>query len=159
MVTIKQLADELKISKVAVSNRIDSLGLRSQLVKVGNKYTVPADVADQVRESFRTNRKTASTDNKPNADVIEILSEQLKAKDEQIASLMKQLEQLQSQNGQLLQAVQQGNYLLANTLGVTEQDPADEPIYATEAENTERSNVKENLNTGILKKIFGKILK
>lgn len=40
-VTVKQLADELSLSKVSVNNRIDKLGLRDQLIKAVNMHLIP----------------------------------------------------------------------------------------------------------------------
>ena len=38
--TIKQIADELGISKQAITKRIDNLGCRSELVMVGGQFQI-----------------------------------------------------------------------------------------------------------------------
>ena len=153
--TIKALADELNLSKVSVTKRIDELGLKGKLIKQGNRYDVPDEVAEQVRESYRGKPK-AETKREPKADVISILNNQLEEKDKQIESLMNQLQMLQEQNGQLLQTVQQGNFLLANTMGITDTDnePVSEPVEAEsviDPDGTETPKRKQ----GLFRRIFG----
>ena len=50
--TIKELAEELQVSKVTVSKTIERLGLKDRLQKEGNRFIVPDTVADRVRLSF-----------------------------------------------------------------------------------------------------------
>lgn len=147
--TIKELATELNLSKVSVNKRIDELGLKDKLIKQGNRYDVPVEVAEQVRESYSAKPKTESK-KESKADVIEILNNQLQEKDRQIQSLMNQLEKLQEQNGQLLQTVQQGNYLLAGAIGVTDSEPI-------EAENAIDPNENEApaKKKGFFSRLFG----
>lgn len=151
MLTIKELSEELHLSKTAINNRINELGLKDGLVKDGNKHLVPDNIADEIRQSFLEKRKTESASDKT-ADVIEILSEQLREKDRQIESLMRQLEQLQSQNGSLLQAVQQGNYLLASSLGVA--DPAEKASAGDEKDEPIKEPASEKI--GFFARLFRK---
>ena len=53
MVTIKQLADEIGITKTAVSKKIDKLGLRKQLVLDHKQWFIPDNVADTLRNAFK----------------------------------------------------------------------------------------------------------
>lgn len=126
MQTVKSLADEIGVSKVAINKKLETLGVKDRLVKDGNRFMVPDDVCDLVRESYR-NRQTEPTRGKaspgePPADVVTALTEQLKVKDEQIAELMAQLKSLQNQQAELIKSVQQSQYLLADSMGVTERD-------------------------------------
>lgn len=128
MITIKELSEDLQVSKTTINNRIDQLGLRDQLVRSGNKNFVPASVADKIRVSFAPANKSAYKEHNEGTatsdpTMIDLLRDQLAIKDRQIESLMHQLEQLQNQNTSLLQAIQQGNYLLAESLGVAKSDP------------------------------------
>lgn len=126
-VTVKQLADELSLSKVSVNNRIDKLGLRDQLIKSGNRHLIPTTTADVIRESFRTNRKTEPPQPDTQSVMLDILSKQLEEKDKQIQSLMNQLELLQNQNTDLLKMQRESHYLLAQSMGIKEEQ---EPVTA-----------------------------
>lgn len=115
MITVKQLAEELQLSKVSINNRIDKLGLKDTLVRTGNRNLIPDETADAIRESFKANRKTEP----PQEDLtVKVLTEQLQAKDEQIASLLRQLELLQNQNSDLLKSVREHSYLLLQANGI-----------------------------------------
>lgn len=151
MVTIKELSAELQISKTSVSNLLCDLDLKDKLIKDGNRNLIPDDVADKVRQAFNAKKKSTPASN-VSADVIEILSDQLKEKDRQIDMLMRQIEQLQAQNGSLLQTVQQGNYLLANTLGVA--DPKEKEPAGPEKD--EQSTEPETKSTGFFRRWFRK---
>lgn len=101
MITVRALADEIGVSKVAVNKKIETLGIKSELVKDGNRYLLTDEVADKVRDAFkyRTTEKTAekTASNKQTetpggdpgtyADIIQVLREQLAEKDKQIAEL------------------------------------------------------------------------
>lgn len=101
MITVRALADEIGVSKVAVNKKIETLGIKSELVKDGNRYLLTNEVADKVRDAFKyrttekTTEKTASNkqtktpggDPGTYADIIQVLREQLAEKDKQIAEL------------------------------------------------------------------------
>lgn len=139
-VTVRQLAEELGLSKVAVNNRIDKLDLRSQLIKSGNRHLIPEETAEAIRESFRVNRKTEPPAQDTQSAVIDILSEQLRQKDKQIESLMAQLEMLQSQNTDLLKSVREHSYLLlqANGIQTENNESVADPEEAERTESEER---------------------
>ena len=50
--TIKQIADELGISKQAVFKRIDNLGLRSKLTKIDNQLMVEKEQENMIKSAF-----------------------------------------------------------------------------------------------------------
>lgn len=108
--TIKQIADELGVSKQAVSKCIDNLGLRSTLTKNGNFFVVSNSQEKAIKRVFLSH-KTANQNANQNANqsptelavVIEVLQTtidtlqgQLAAKDEQIRRQQEQIEQLTS---------------------------------------------------------------
>lgn len=97
MVTIKQLADEIGISKTAVSKKIDKLGLRKQLVLDRKQWFIPDNVATTLKNSFEANHKsqTDSTNQSQTVDsLVCTLKEQLKEKDEQLRAKDKQIDAL-----------------------------------------------------------------
>lgn len=154
-VTVRQLAEELGLSKVAVNNRIDKLSLRDQLVKSGNRHLIPESTAEAIRESFRVNRKTEPPAQDTQSAVIDILSEQLKQKDKQIESLMAQLEMLQSQNTDLLKSVREHSYLLlqANGIQTEEAESVADPVEA-EAGEAPKEEPKEQEKKGFFRRLF-----
>lgn len=112
-ITIKELADELGVSKPTVSKAIDALGIQGELRKVGNRFVLSesqaAAVKSQILQSGETEtppKPQEGTENeppKPQSEMekslisllesqITILQEQLSAKDAQIATLGKSLQ-------------------------------------------------------------------
>lgn len=150
-VTVKQLADELQISKVSINNRIDKLNLRDQLIKSGNRHLIPTTTADVIRESFRTNRKTEPPQPDTQSVMLDILSKQLEEKDRQIQSLMNQLELLQNQNTDLLKSVREHSYLLLQANGISEPD-AEEAGNATDPDEKPAEKPKKK---GWFSRLFG----
>lgn len=88
---INDLANELHISKVAVTKRIKSLGLFDELEKVGNKYQVPDDVANQVRKHYS---QTKTNQTQTNENELAFYIKQIELKDQQILSLQREVEKL-----------------------------------------------------------------
>lgn len=96
--TIKQLADELGVSKTAVNKKIDNLGLRNQLSKNGNKWFVPETVEKSIKESFSDNQKkkqVSETESETVSVLVATFQKQLEAKDQQIDRLQTLLDQEQ----------------------------------------------------------------
>lgn len=112
-ITIKELADELGVSKPTVSKAIDALGIQGELRKVGNRFVLSesqaAAVKSQILQSGETEtppkpqEETENEPPKPQSEMekslilllesqITILQEQLSAKDAQIATLGKSLQ-------------------------------------------------------------------
>lgn len=97
MVTIKQLADEIGITKTAVSKKIDKLGLRKQLVLDHKQWFIPDNVADTLRNAFKSVSKsqTVYTNQSQTVDTLVCtLQEQIRAKDEQIKAQNEQIQAL-----------------------------------------------------------------
>lgn len=93
--TIKQIADELGVSKQAVVKRIDNLGLRSKLVKNGNLYLV-----DDTTEKLIKSGTLKQIESTPSSSQlvstlqaqVDTLKQQLDVKDNQIAALQSELD-------------------------------------------------------------------
>lgn len=94
MKTIKQLADEIGISKQALSKRIDNLGCRNQLSKNGNTWLIPESLEIKLKEYSNANHQQP-TDNQLFDTLVDTLIKQLEEKDKQIESLQKALDQEQ----------------------------------------------------------------
>lgn len=112
--TIKEIADELGVSKTAVSKQIANLGLRSSLRKNGNQFAIENQQEKLIKMAFQknkqpermventvsdeqsqtTNANQSQTENHEVCDLVcvlqttvDTLQEQLTVKDEQIREL------------------------------------------------------------------------
>lgn len=163
MQTVKSLADELHLSKVAINKRLESLGVKDRLVKDGNRNLIPDDVCDLVRESYKNRRteptrKTAPT-SEPPGDVLQVLSDQLAEKDRQIAELMAQLKSLQNQQAELIKSVQQSTYLLADSMGVTESRDMNVEVDAETVQPGSENHSDRNAQEDGHKSLFGRLFR
>ena len=116
-ITIKELADELGVSKTTISNTIDMLGIQQELKKIGNRFMLDeiqvSKIKTQIMQSseMKTSQKlqneTQSETQKVQSETektlisfletqISILHDQLTAKDAQINMLGKSLQDTSS---------------------------------------------------------------
>ena len=98
MKTIKQLADEIGVSKTAVNKKIDNLGLRNQLSKIDNRWFIPESIENTIKNAFSDNPKAQTvTDNQSQtvSALVCTFQQQLEAKDRQIERLQELLDQEQ----------------------------------------------------------------
>ena len=112
MKTIKQIADEIGVSKQAIRNQIEKLGLQSKLKKNANQYEINAKQENLIKQAFLHKYKEKSSfENAKQTQSeseslhqftlrileheIEFLRVQLKAKDEQLERLDKRLAEAQ----------------------------------------------------------------
>lgn len=104
MKTLKQLADELSVSKTAIRKKIEKLGFRSRLQKDGNQFLVDEELENLIKQAFadhsRTKTETNSetkmeTDSETVSVLVSILQKELESKNEQILHLQKLLDQEQ----------------------------------------------------------------
>ena len=100
MKTIRQIADEIGVSKTAVSKQIANLGLRSGLRKNGNQFAIDEHQEALIKRAFSENSQTeienqsqtkTQTENREVGDLvcvlqatIDTLQGQLEVKDRQI---------------------------------------------------------------------------
>lgn len=105
--TIRQIAEELGVSKTAVSKQIDNLGLRSSLRKIGNQFSIDNQQETAIKLAFSQKSQTEidnqianqfSNDNQEVSDLvcvlkatIDTLQQQLSVKDKQIEELNERL--------------------------------------------------------------------
>ena len=108
MKTIKQIADELGVSKTAVRKKIENLGLQSSLRKNGNQFAIDEIQEKLIKQAFSgsetetKNANQAQTENHVVSDLvavlqtrISVLKAELEAKDRQIEKLQMLLDQEQ----------------------------------------------------------------
>lgn len=92
MKTIRQIADEIGVSKTAVNKQIANLGLRSGLRKNGNQFAIDEHQEALIKQAFSEKSQTKSqTENHEVSDLvcvlqatIDTLQGQLEVKDRQI---------------------------------------------------------------------------
>lgn len=101
--TIRQIADEIGVSKTAVSKQIANLGLRSGLRKNGNQFAIDEHQEALIKEAFSEKSQTeienqTQTENHEVSDLvcvlqatIDTLQGQLEVKDRQIEKLTEAL--------------------------------------------------------------------
>jgi hypothetical protein len=108
MKSIKQLADEIGVSKTAVRKQIENLGLRSSLRKNGNQFAISELQESLILKAFMKDSQTkignqSETNNTEVSDLlftlqntISMLQEQLNVKDQQIQMLNERLSDMTS---------------------------------------------------------------
>jgi predicted DNA-binding protein YlxM (UPF0122 family) len=89
--SIKDLAEQVGVSKQAISDKIKKLGLQSNLTKKNNRFVLNEDQANLIKSAFQSNNQTQSQskfvnqDNDLLYDIVKTLQLQLEEKDKQIA--------------------------------------------------------------------------
>lgn len=97
MKTIKQIADELGVSKTAVRKKIENLGLYSSLQKNGNQFIINEEQENTIKSAFNRDKSETSSriETEAVSSLVSMLEKELEAKNEQIAQLQKLLDQAQ----------------------------------------------------------------
>jgi biotin operon repressor len=137
MKTIRQIADEIGVSKTAVNKQIANLGLRSGLRKNGNQFAIDEHQEALIKQAFSEKSQTeienqSQTENHEVGDLvcvlqatIDTLQGQLEVKDRQIAKLTEALVAAQ-QTAAAAQALHAGTMkqqLLSGESGADQQEP------------------------------------
>ena len=173
--TIKQLAEQLGVSKTTISKAIFVLGLQGKLKRSGNKYllsevqieNVKTQIANQKSQTEPVKSQTANQ----NAliDVLQkqlfLLNEQLSIKDDQIRTYQEQIRLLQEQ---IVSKDKQIEQITAAMENITAALTASQALHAgtIQQQLTDQSNSKENSvpddpeqpkqKQGFFSKFFGK---
>ena len=158
--TIRQLSEELKLSKQAINQRINSInGFRSKHThKVKNHLEIDnqgvkmlANFDKQKRQERQPNRQ-AENDKDKNID--QILLKQLDVKDQQIANLQQALDQQQklqiatvAENHRLKEHVQKLSGLLESS-SATQQQSNDKDDTLSNSDNSSHIKDKNNKQNG-----------
>ena len=132
MKTIRQIADEIGVSKTAVSKQIANLGLRSSLRKNGNQFAIDEHQEALIRQAFSEKMQTeienqsqtkTQTENHEVGDLvcvlqvtIDTLQGQLAVKDKQIAELNERLSECSAALLAAQQTAQAAQALHAGTI-------------------------------------------
>ena len=166
--TIKQLADQLGVSKTTISKAISALGLSNRLNRSGNKYIISEDQTEQIKMQIANSRPQTANDKSQTAND----KSQLENQKALIEVLQKQLallnEQLSIKAGQI-KAYQEQIHILTNSLhDATVALTAEQALHAgtIQRQLTEQINPKEeaaldhqeqpNNKQSIFSKLFGR---
>lgn len=143
MKTIRQIADEIGVSKTAVNKQIANLGLRSGLRKNGNQFAIDEHQETLIKQAFSEKSQTeienqsqtkTQTENHEVGDLvcvlqatIDTLQGQLSVKDKQIEELNARLAEVSSALVVAQQTAQAAQALHAGTIRQQLTDGEDDP--------------------------------
>lgn len=167
--TIRQIADEIGVSKTAVSKQIANLGLRSGLRKNGNQFAIDEHQEALIKQAFSEKTQTESenqsqtktqTENHEVGDLvcvlqttIDTLQGQLAVKDEQIRELNERLSECSAALLVAQQTAQAAQALHAGTI--------QKQLERLEGDRDEKGEVIKtdilHQNGGWLSRLFRKI--
>lgn len=103
--TVKEIADELGVSKTAVMKKIDNLGLRFSLKKIANQLAIDAHSEALIKQCFdeksptkksQTKSPTKTSSVRLDQHIIDMLQMELKSKNELIKAQQKTIDRLAS---------------------------------------------------------------
>lgn len=113
--TVKDLAEQIGVSKQAVSDKIKKLDLQNNLTRKGNKFVLTESQANLIKSAFQQTRQAQTQSNFTNQntdllyDIVKTLQLQLEEKDKQIAYY-------QEENRRLSEMATQSQALHAGTI-------------------------------------------
>lgn len=123
--TIKQIADEIGVSKTAVRNKIANLGLQTANQKIGNQIVVNNTVETTLKSAFAQNGPQTKTANKTetktetydaNRELVSVLKKEIEIKNKQIAELNDRLAECSAALVAAQQTAQAAQALHAGTI-------------------------------------------
>ncbi len=142
--TIKQIADELGVSKTAVRQKIANLGLSDKTQTIGNRIMVTEKQENLVKSTFSQN-ESQTENRKPVceksesfrlvSDMLEMMNRQLEEKDRQLAEKDKQIERLTAALENTTDGLKAAQALHAGTI--------QQQLTSESSESSEQANVKK----------------
>ena len=117
MKTIKQIADELVVSKTAVRKKIENLGLSEKVKTNGNRIEVDERQEKLIKSAFsQKETKTANANEvSEKSETLRLLSSMVSTLTEQLQEKDKQIERLQTELENAQKSVDQAQQLHAMT--------------------------------------------
>ncbi len=181
--TIKQIADELGVSKTTVRNVIENLGLRSSLRKNGNQFAIDEKQEVLILQAFRdeTQSKNANQSQTKTQtakcevsdlvcvlqETVDTLKQQIQIKDTQLDNLHSELEKEREHNRekdkQLLDTLNKlaetQSLLAAGTAADKQKALVEKAIEGKQLADETVVDDFENVNAGGIKNFFRNIFK
>jgi len=129
MKTIKELADEIGVSKQAVRNVIDKLELQSSLQKIGNHFAIDFAVEKLIKQTFsKTERKPlADLETQSVGDIVCVLQANFDTLHAQLEVKDRQLAAAETEKAKLYDLLETQQKLHAGTLQKMLEAPEDPP--------------------------------
>lgn len=113
--TIKDLAEQVGVSKQAISDKIKKLDLQNSLTRKGNKFVLNENQANLVKSAFQ-NSSQAQTQSNFAKQNTELLYDIVKTLQFELETKNKQIEYLQEENRRLSDTIAQSQALHAGTI-------------------------------------------
>ena len=173
--TIKQLANQLGVSKTTISKAIFALGLQGELKRSGNKYLLSEVQIESVKTQIANQKSQTASEKSQTANqnaLIEVLqkqlsllNKQLSIKDDQIRAYQEQIRLLQEQVVSKDKQIEQITVAMEN---ITAALTASQALHAgtIQQQLTEQNSSRENTapddpeqpkqKQGFFSKFFGK---
>ncbi len=111
MITIKELAEELKIGKTTVNRKIEALGIKEELIKIDGIYYLTDEQADKIRGTMAHRGAPRGAGEKTNRTgslkIIDILESRIEAQEKQLNKKDAQIEALEKEIARLHDLVDQ----------------------------------------------------
>lgn len=141
--TVKQIADELGVSKTAVSKKIANLGLRSGLRKNGNQFAINKTQENLIKSAFLENesetKSQTSLRSETETALVDMLQRELEIKNKQIDELNARLAEMSCALVAAQQTAQAAQVLHAGTMQRLEGgDWEEEETQPTETQKKKR---------------------
>ena len=156
-ISVKELSEELGISRQAIHKRIEQLPARFQPKKVDGVYELTAEIADAIRVF----KKSSTTVNQPAIDEVDALKMQINELKEDKKRLYGQLDQFQillDQQQQLtLQSNQQIQQLQLSVTKQSEDNTSQKDSYVPNAASEEQTESETpEIKKGFFSRLFSK---
>ena len=151
MKTIRELANEIGVSKTAVRKKIENLGLSDLLQTNGNQFLVDSRQEAVIKSAFIKN-ESQTGNRKPVcekteslqlvSDMVSVLKDQLEVKDQQIKELSERLAESNAALVAAQQTARDAQALHAGTIQqlITEPEEEHDNVMKTEAEPDEHGS-------------------
>jgi len=154
-ISVKELSEELGISRQAIHKRIEQLPARFQPKKVDGVYEMTAEIADAIRVF----KKSSTTVNQPAIDEVDALKMQINELKEDKKRLYGQLDQFQillDQQQQLtLQSNQQIQQLQLSVTKQSEDNTSQKDSYVPNAASEEQTEREiPEIKKGFFSRLF-----
>lgn len=154
-ISVKELSEELGISRQAIHKRIEQLPARFQPKKVDGVYELTAEIADAIRVF----KKSSTTVNQPAVDEVDALKMQINELKEDKKRLYGQLDQFQillDQQQQLtLQSNQQIQQLQLSVTKQSEDNTSQKDSYVPNAASEEQTEREiPEIKKGFFSRLF-----
>lgn len=156
-ISVKELSEELGISKQAIHKRMEQLPSRFQPKKIDGIYELTPEIADAIR----IYKKVSTAVNQPEVDHIDALKMQISELKEDKKRLYGQLDQFQTlldQQQQLtLQSNQQIQQLQLSVTKQSEDNMSQKDSYVPNAASEEQTESETpEINKGFFSRLFNK---